>query len=246
VAYGKRLVAVGVAALIVGLVLTFPARIAYQWFAPGQVALSGISGSVWSGAAAQGSAAGLFLSDITWSFRPLSLLRLKPGYAITAKLPSGFFETGIAIGSGSSVQFDDLTAVVALSSLPESLLPMPGVGGDLNLQFSTLVLTGGSPTEVEGTAGVSGLVLPALAATALGDYRVQVQTEDGVITGTVEDVSGVLDVNGRLVVDRDKAFSFIGHVAGGPNAPSAVNDQLRFLGSPDQQGRREFRFEGTL
>lgn len=245
-ANGKRLVAVGVAALIVGLVLTFPARIAYQWFSPGQVALSGITGSVWNGAAAQGSAGGLFLSDITWSFQPLSLLRLKAGYAVTAKLPSGFFETGIAIGAGSSVQFDDLNAVVPLSSLPGSLLPMAGVDGDLNLQFSTLVLTEGTPTEAEGTVEVSGLVLRALSATALGDYRAQLQTDDGVITGTVEDVSGVLDINGDLVVDRDKAYSFVGQVAAGPNAPPAVNDQLRFLGSPDQQGRREFRFEGTL
>ena len=244
-ANGKRLVAVGVAALIVGLVLTFPARIAYQWFSPGQVALSGITGSVWNGAAAQGSAGGLFLSDITWGFRPLPLLSLKAGYYVTAKLPSGFVETGVAIGTGGSVQFDDLEAVVPLSSLPDSLVPA-GVDGDLNLQFSALVLTDGAPTEAEGTVGVSGLVLHAVSATALGDYRAQLQTDDGVITGTVEDVSGVLDINGDLVLDRDKAYSFVGHVAAGPNAPAAVNDQLRFLGSPDQQGRREFRFEGTL
>src|SRR5690606_358721 len=177
---------------------------------------------------------------------PLSLLRLKAGYDVTAKLPSGFFETGIAVGAGSNVRFDDLQAVFPLSSLPDSLLPVAGVDGDLNLQFSTLVLTDGAPTEVQGTAGVSGLVLRAVSATALGDYRAQLQTDDGVITGTVEDVSGVLDINGDLVLDRDKAYSFVGHVAAGPNAPSAVNDQLRFLGSPDQQGRREFRFEGTL
>src|SRR5690606_42131284 len=85
-ANGKRLVAAGIAALVIGLVLTFPARIAYQWLAPAQVALSSISGSVWNGAAAQGSAAGLFLSDITWTFQPLSLLRLKAGYTVTAKI----------------------------------------------------------------------------------------------------------------------------------------------------------------
>lgn len=245
-ANGKRLVAAGIAALIVGLVLTFPARVAYQWFAPGQIALSGISGSVWSGSAAQGSAAGIFLSDVTWRFRPFSLLRLQPGYAVTARLPSGFFETGISIGAGNSVRLDDLKAVVSLASLPASLLPVSGVEGDLNLQFSTLVLTEGTPTEIEGTVGISGLVLRALAPTALGDYRAQFQTEDGVIAGSVEDVSGVLDLDGNLMVDRDRAYSFVGQVAAGPAAPSAVVEQLRYLGSPDPQGRREFRFEGTL
>ena len=244
-ANGKRLIAAGVAALIIGLVLTFPARIAYQWFAPEQIALSGISGSVWSGAATQGSAAGLFLSDITWRFRPLSLLRLKVGYAVAATLPSGFVETGVAIGAGNRVQLDDLAAAVPFASLG-SLLPVSGISGDLSLQFSNLVFAGGFPMEAEGTVGISGLVLEAVSATALGDYRAQLQADDGVITGTVEDVSGVLDVSGTLVVDRDRAYSFIGQVATGRNAPAAVNEQLRFLGSPDQQGRREFRFEGTL
>lgn len=244
-ASAKRLVAAGVAALLIGLVLTFPARIAYQWFAPGEITLSGISGSVWNGAAAQGSAAGMFLSDITWRFRPLSLLRLKAGYAVTARLPSGFVETGITIGTGNSVQFDDLAAAVPLASL-DSLLPMTGVSGDLNLQFSKLVLTDGFPTEAEGAVGVSGLLLRALSDTALGDYRAQLTTDDGVITGTVEDLSGVLDVSGDLVVDPDRTYSFVGQVAAGADAPAAVNEQLRFLGSPDQQGRREFRFEGSL
>jgi general secretion pathway protein N len=246
VANGKRLVAAGVAALVIGLVLTFPARIAYQWFAPAQLALSGISGSVWNGAAAQGSAAGLFLSDITWSFRPLSLLRLNAGYTVTARLPSGSFETGVSTGGGDSVRFDDLTATVPLASLPDSILPVNGISGVLDLRFETLVLKEGVPTQAEGTVGISRLVLQALSATALGDYRAQLQTGDGIITGTVEDVSGVLDLDGELVLGRDRAFSFIGHVAAGADAPSAVHEQLRFLGSPDQQGRRPFRFEGDL
>lgn len=241
----KRLLAAGVAVLVIGLVLGFPARVAYQWFAPSQVSLSGISGSVWNGAAAQGSVAGLFLGNITWSFRPSSLLRLKAGYTVTARLPSGFLETGVAVGAGNSVRFDDLSATVPLSSLPDSLLPTTGLGGDLNLRFTTLVLNEGVPAQAEGTLGVSGLVLRALSPTALGDFRAQLHTEGGIIKGTVEDVNGVLDLDGSLEID-DRAFSFIGHVAAGPNAPPAVNEQLRYLGSPDQQGRREFRFEGDL
>jgi general secretion pathway protein N len=244
-ASSKRLIAVGAAALLAGLVLTFPARIAYQWFAPGQLALSGISGSVWKGTAVQGSAAGLFLSDVTWRFRPLSLIRLEAGYSITARLPSGFFESGIAIGVGNRVQFDDLTAAVRLASL-DALLPMKGVDGDVSLQFSNLVFADGVPTEAQGTVGIAGLVLRPLSPTPLGDYRAQLQTTDGVITGTVEDVSGVLDVSGDLVLNRERAYSFVGQVAAGPNAPGAVHEQLRFLGAPDQQGRREFRFEGIL
>jgi hypothetical protein len=90
------------------------------------------------------------------------------------------------------------------------------------------------------------LILRALAPSALGDFRAVLQTNDGVISAVVEDVSGVLDVNGNLVLQSDRTYSFVGQVAASANAPAAVVEQLRFLGSPDQQGLREFRFEGSL
>jgi general secretion pathway protein N len=232
-ARAKRLIAVGVVALVLGLIATFPARIAYQWFAPEELALSGISGSIWNGAATQVSAGGLYLSELTWRFRPLSLFSLKAGYAISGRLPSGFVESDIAFGPGGRVYLDPL-------------LPLTGIEGDVSVQFRRLAFAGGFPVSADGSVSISGLVLRALAPSALGDFRAVFQTNDGVISAVVEDASGVLDVNGNLVLQSDRTYSFVGQVAPNANAPAAVVEQLRFLGSPDQQGRREFRFEGSL
>ncbi|HEX6260331.1 MAG TPA: type II secretion system protein N, partial [Woeseiaceae bacterium] len=242
-AYGKRLIAAGVAALVVGLAVTFPARVAYQWFAPDEINLSGITGSVWNGAATQGSAAGLFLSDLTWRFRPLALFGLKAGYTVAARLPSGFLESDVAIGAGNRVQLDNLAAVIPLTALGP-LLPVPGIGGDMNLQFNRLVINDGFPTHADGTVSISDLLLRALSPNALGDFRVVLQTDDDVIRGMVEDVSGVLRVNGSAILNRDRTYSFVGQVAPTASTPAAIVDELRFLGSPDEQGWREFRFEG--
>ena len=65
----QRLILAGIATLVIGLIITFPARVAYQWFAPAELKLSGISGSIWHGAAAQGSAGGVYLTNVEWSFR---------------------------------------------------------------------------------------------------------------------------------------------------------------------------------
>ena len=70
----KRLVLAGIITFVVGLIITFPARVAYQWFAPAELKLNGISGSIWRGTATQGSAKGIYLTDINWSFRPLGLI----------------------------------------------------------------------------------------------------------------------------------------------------------------------------
>jgi general secretion pathway protein N len=244
-ASGKRLIAVGVAALVAGLVANFPARVAYHWFAPDELALSGISGSVWNGAAAQGSAGGLFLSELTWRFRALSVFGLKAGYAVSARLPSGFVESDLAVGAGGRMYLNNVAIGVPLASFG-SVLPIAGIEGDISIQFSRLVLAGGVPVEADGIVGISGLVLRALAPSALGDYRAVLQTNDGVISAVVEDVAGVLDVDGNLILQSDGSYSFVGQVAPDANAPAAVVEQLRLLGSPDPQGRREFRFEGSL
>lgn len=244
-ASGKRLIAVGVAALVVGLVATFPARIAYQWFAPAGLTLSGISGSVWNGKAAQGSAAGMFLTDLTWQFRPLSLLSLKAGYAVSASLPSGFIETDVAFRAGNRIAFSDLATAVPLATFAP-LLPLAGIEGDISLQLKRLVLVDGFPAAADGTVSISGLVLRALSRSALGDYRAELQTGDGAIGVVVEDVSGVLDMDGNLVLQDDGNYSFVGKVAAKADASSAIVEQIGLLGRPDPQGRREFRFEGTL
>ncbi|MEX2125748.1 MAG: type II secretion system protein N [Woeseia sp.] len=242
---GNRLIVVGMATLVAGLVVTFPARIAYQWFAPPDLVLSGISGSVWTGKAVQGSAANFYLSDLSWRFRPLSLFTLKAAFRLAAKPPSGFIEANVAVGPGGGLSFTDLAAAVPLASL-NPVLPLTGIEGDLSLQFDRLVIDDGFPTDANGTVGVSNLVVRALSPAALGDYRAVLQTTDAAISGVVEDVSGVLDISGTLVLDRDRKYSFVGKIAANANAPDTILEQLRFLGSPDQQGRREFRFEGSL
>jgi len=242
---GKRLIVAGAAALVIGLIVTFPARIAYQWFAPPGLVLSGISGSVWSGKAAQGSAANFYLSDLSWRFRPLSLFTLKAAYHIQATPPAGFMEADVALSPAGTVSFADLRAAIPLAAM-SAIVPMNGIEGDVSVQLDRLVIDDGFPTEVNGTIGVSNLVLQALSRAAVGDYRAVLETADDAIRGTVEDVSGVLDIDGSLILGRDRTYSLVGKVAAGPNAPATILEQLRFLGSPDADGMREFRFEGSL
>lgn len=70
----KRLIIVGLITLIVIMLATFPARVAYHWFAPVELRLSGIAGSVWNGSAVEGVAGGAYIRNIAWRFKPLSLL----------------------------------------------------------------------------------------------------------------------------------------------------------------------------
>ena len=241
----KRLILAGILTFVTGLIISFPARVAYQWFAPAELRLSGISGSIWRGTAAEGSAGGAYLTDINWSFRPLGLLTGKLEFASSSNLASGFIEGNIAVGLSGSLTLSDVRGALTLDTLAD-MLPLSGIEGDISLQFEELVIENGLPVEVTGTLKIANLVSRFLSPTPLGDYQAEFETEAEGISGSVNAISGVLDLIGTIRLSRDRNYEFTGKVAARSNAPINISQQLQLLGSPDAQGRRDFRIEGIL
>jgi len=241
----KRLVLAGIATFVIGLIITFPARVAYQWFAPDDFKLSGINGSVWRGNAAQGTAGGVYLADVNWSFRPLGLLGGKIEFASSSKLASGFFDANVAVGIGGSLTLSDVAGALALDTLAD-VLPLSGIEGDVSVQFEELVVENGIPVEATGTLNIANLVSRYLSPTRLGDYKAEFQSQEDGILGSVESLRGVLELAGTITLSRDRTYKFTGKVAATPAAPINIAQQLQLLGSPDAEGMRDFRIEGQL
>lgn len=241
----KRLILAGIATFVIGLIISFPARVAYQLFAPDELKLSGINGSIWRGSAAQGTAGGVYLADVNWRFRPLALLTGKLEFASNSKLASGYFDAKIAVGIGGNLTLSDVTGALALDTLA-TMLPLSGIEGDVSVQFEELIVENGLPIEATGTLNIANLVSRYLSPTRLGDYKAEFQTRDDGILGSVESINGVLELGGTIKLTRDRSYEFVGKVAAKPTAPINIAQQLQLLGSPDSQGKREFRIEGQL
>jgi general secretion pathway protein N len=241
----KRYILAGILVFLVVLLVTFPARVAYRWFAPADLQLSGISGSIWSGSATEGMAGGAYIRDLTWRMQPGALLTGKLAFATSSKPASGTMTTDVAVGLDGSLALTGLSGSVPLD-LVHPALQQSGINGDLSLRFDSLVLENGLPVEATGTVTVANFFVPDLSAGVLGDFRADFQTTDSGITGNVDDVSGVLDITGVITVNADRNYSLVGEVAARPAAPPSIEQQLRFLGSPDERGMRPFRFEGQL
>lgn len=241
----KRLILAGIATFVIGLIISFPARVAYLWLAPGELKLSGISGSVWHGKASQGTAGGIYLADINWRFRPLALLSGKLEFASNSKLASGFFDANVAVGVGGSLTLSNVAGAMPLDTLA-GVLPLTGIEGDVSLQFAKIIVENGVPVEATGTLNIANLISRYLSPMRLGDYRAEFQTLDDGISGSVESTSGVLEVAGTIKLSSDRNYVFLGKVAAKPTAPINIAQQLQLLGSPDSEGMREFRIEGQL
>jgi len=241
----SRLVVAGLVTLFLGLLSFFPARVAYQWFAPPEISLAGIDGSIWSGSARETQANGIYLRDVEWSMRPLSLFAGKLAYAIEAKPSSGFVEGNIAVGIGGTVSFTDLRAALPLQSM-QRLVGMPGISGEVNAQFDRLLLEDGIPVAAEGVLEVANLVAPRVHRASIGGYRAEFFTQESGVMASVEDTDGVIDLAGSLQISSDRSYQFIAKLAPKNSTPANLRQQMQFLGSADERGQHELRLEGQL
>lgn len=243
----KFTITAGAIVFVVGVIALFPARVAYQWFAPDTVQMSGIGGSAWSGRAAEMSVSGVYIRDVAWRVKPLNALTGSLALDLEATPTSGFVEGSVALGFGGTIRLSNLSGSVPLQMFAEPLR-MPGLAGNASLQFDSIVVHDGVPTEVEGTFAVASLVAPMIdsSRTPLGSYRAEFMTTESAVVASVEDAGAVFDLAGSLTLSPDRSFLFLGQVAATDQTPEKLRGQLRFLGSPNERGQHEIRFEGSL
>ena len=244
-ANSSRLIKAGLLVFVVGLVISFPARIAYRWFAPAEFVASGISGSIWSGRATEASAAGTYLRDLNWNIRLFDLLTAKLGYAIESKLASGFVEGNIAVGVGGTVRATDLRATLPLAAL-QSITGMVGIGGSANANFARLEIAEGMPKIAEGVLEISGLLVPLVSSDPLGGFRAEFFSQESGIAASLEDTNAVIDLAGSLQLTPDGSYQLLAQLSATDQTPAPIRHQLQFLGAANDRGQHELRLEGTL
>jgi len=173
----RGLLLVGVLTALVALVALFPARVAYKLTAPPYVKMSGLSGTIWNGAAEEFSTNGLYLRNLEWRMSPLSLLTGKARLVVAGEPTSGFFESEVAASlSGKTITLSKLSAALPLAMFARAS-GVPGLKGDASLQIESLTLVSGRATALQGSMDVGNLVVPALARTSLGGYRADFFTQ---------------------------------------------------------------------
>lgn len=241
----RGLVLVGVLTLVVALVSLFPARVAVQWFAPTDVAISGIQGTVWSGSAGEVSVAGLYLRGVKWSIKPLRLITGALSYTVSGKPVSGFIDSDVSIGVGGSVTLTDLNAALPLE-LFAGISGIRGLQGNGSFQFESLEIVDGLAVAASGVMLVSDLMVPMVGRDSLGGYKAEFFTQNNGISASIEDTDGVLDLAGSLQIKTDRSFEFIAQVVVKPETPESVRRQLRFLPPANDRGQQELRLEGIL
>jgi len=251
----------GLLVYFVALVLSFPAERAYSHWqasenASPDVALSGISGSVWSGNAAQAMIQGQPLEKVEWSLRPWSLLFGQVGLSWRFQLPpendkesqgqGGYGQGSTALGLDGSVAFSTVEArlpagIIARFAKAEALRPI----GSVSLNLRDVLWDGRSLHSVEGRIVWHSAGISLLKPISLGDQAITLETsDDNVVKGVLSDGGGPLSLDGLLTLNPEGQYTFSGSFAS-RSAPD-LERALSALGKPGADGRITLKREGSL
>lgn len=240
----RGLILVAVLTLVIALVVTFPARVAYRLASSPFLAMNGIAGTVWSGSAREFSTNGVYLRKLEWSMKPMHLLTGKAVYAVTGSPATGFFDGEIELGVGGSLEVRDLAAAMPLQMF-ERAIGVPGLRGSASLRFERLRLVNGRAVALDGTLDIDNLVVPMAHRASLGGFRAEFFTQNNGIVGSIEDADGILDLAGTLTLTPDRAYTFLGYITPKPGTPENLRQQIQYLPRTDQPNQYELRLEGS-
>jgi general secretion pathway protein N len=240
--------------LIVCVVLVFAglviARLPASWVMPGPqsgMACGEVDGSVWNGTCTGLTVQQQAVGDLSWEVHAMRLLSGKINADVVVTRPTGSVRANVESGFDKKIVARDVLVDLPVDQELAAALPpnLRGLRGKVHAQLAYLRVDGQIVRAIEGVVEVHDL---SDGDQKWGSYSVTFPPPTtGVPVGQLKDLgSGPLAVEGALKLTPDPGFDLHGLVAARPSASPDLVQNLRFLGSPDPQGRREFSLESSF
>ena len=195
-----RYLAAGVSVYLLLLLVTLPAahfRSTLQEQVPGLL-LSGVSGSVFSGMARQGSYQGFDLGEVKWHFRPFALLLARLEYRLEVAHRDNNGQTVVGIKPGGDLYGKDLNMQLAPDRLINQFSPVSLVShGSLRLRLDEFTASGEMLTAVTGTIEWDDAAITSPVDLVLGQLELSLQSNENNLVATVTQ-GGDLGVSGDI------------------------------------------------
>lgn len=243
----KRTVWITVLAVVAFLAMII-ARLPASWVIPSssKTSCTSVGGTVWDGVCNGLVAQGQAIGDISWELHGSALLTGKVIAAVMLARPGGTARANLEYGFDRHLIARDVKADLPLDP---SLLPQlpANLHGRLRADLDLLRVDKRAVREVRGVIEALDLQEgPPGQSSPFGSYSITFPGGGGNPLGRLRDLGGPLSVEGSLKLTPEPGFELRTLVAARPGAPVDLEQQLRYLGSPDAQGRRPFDMTATF
>ncbi len=237
----------GAVAYLVFLGATLPAQFMVDRASrhlPG-LRLSGVTGSIFSGSAADLRYQDTSLGAAEWHFDWLAPFTFTLGYRVALHTDQQYLNTRVDVGF-NRIYLRSLDGRLPVGAL-EHWLPLPphSVDGFLTLHLAQLYLKAGQLVSAEGEVDLDDATMRWPAAATLGSFRAGLTpASGGGIQATVEDVASPLKLHADLGLSPQGAYHLKGTLSARDAGDQATHALLANLGSPDSTGQYPFDFNG--
>ncbi len=242
-------VAAAVVLLLLFLVVQAPARLLASVVPAQQLALQGLSGSLWQGHAARAVLTTphgpVHLGAVDWRLRPGSLLLLSPTLELQSNWGAQRASGEVTLRGAQDLDLKEFELDVG-ADLVKQFLPVQ-LEGRVTAQLQRLSVRQGWPASGEGRlVWQNGSWLSPRGPLLLGSYGLDfVQAEGEPLRGEVVTLSGPVQAEGNVTFDAGEYRLDIS-VSGEGGLDEQMSQALSLLANPGSDGSFRVQLQGAL
>ncbi len=232
-------------ALFLMLILQFPAITAINSINKNNLKVNGVNGTVWKGSASEISSNEIYLRQTRWKIVPSELLKGNLTFDISTYPFNGQLKFNLILDLMNNLSATDIKGNFP-NDILEILAPFLGVSSEIDMNIKSLSLNNKDIKQIEGQILLNNLVMKGVSNRVLGSYKIDLFERNGEIYGSIDDVSGEVDIAATMSLTLSGKYIIDGAVSAKQNTSNQVKTILSFLGAENKNGQRSFRFEGEI
>ena len=232
-------------ALFLMLILQFPAITAINSINKINLKVNGVNGTVWKGSASEISSNEIYLRQTRWKIVPSELLKGNLTFDISTYPYNGQLKFNLILDLMNNLSATDIKGNFP-NDILEIIAPFLGVSSEIDMNIKSLSLNNKDINQLEGQILLNNLVMKGISNRVLGSYKIDLFERDGEIYGSIDDISGEVDIAATMSLTLSGKYIIDGSVSAKQNTSNQVKTILSFLGAENENGQRSFRFEGEI
>ena len=232
-------------ALLLMLILQFPAITVINSINKNNLKVNGVNGTVWKGSASEISSNEIYLRQTKWKIIPSELLKGNLTFDISTYPYNGQLKFNLILDLMNNLSATDIKGNFP-NDILEIIAPFLGVSSEINMNIKSLSLNNKDINQLEGQILLNNLVMKGISNRVLGSYKIDLFERNGEIYGSIDDISGEVDIAATMSLTLSGKYIIDGAVSAKQNTSNQVRTILSFLGAENENGQRSFRFEGEI
>ena len=231
--------------LLLMLILQFPAITVINSINKNNLKVNGVNGTVWKGSASEISSNEIYLRQTKWKIVPSELLKGNLTFDISTYPFNGQLKFNLILDLMNNLSATDIKGNFP-NDILEIIAPFLGVSSEINMNIKSLSLNNKDINQLEGQILLNNLVMKGISNRVLGSYKIDLFERNGEIYGSIDDISGEVDIAATMSLTLSGKYIIDGAVSAKQNTSNQVRTILSFLGAENENGQRSFRFEGEI